>query len=148
MREASTVSPLESTVFTDGLSSGEVSIGTVDGLVGFGGALGTVDGLVGFGGALGTVFPAGLPEEDDFSRLGVEGGFSSLESWGGTTGSLVPSVGVFWVIVGGRSIAGSRATGVASSDGLVVRLEGLRLEYFLAMVGLVVGEGLKAFVGW
>jgi hypothetical protein len=31
---------------------------------------------------------------------------------------------------------------------LVVRLEGLRLEYFLAMVGLVVGEGLKAFVGW
>lgn len=129
------VSPFESTVFTDGLSSGEVSIGTVD-------------GLVGFGGALGTVFPAGLPEEDDFLRSGVEGEFSSLESWGGTTGSLVPSVGVFWVIVGGRSIAGSRATGVASSDGLVVRLEGLRLEYFLAMVGLVVGEGLKAFVGW
>lgn len=129
------VSPFEFTVFTDGLSSGEVSIGTVD-------------GLVGFGGALGTVFPAGLPEEDDFLRSGVEGEFSSLESWGGTTGSLVPSVGVFWVIVGERSIAGSRATGVASLDGLVVRLEGLRLEYFLAMVGLVVGEGLKAFVGW
>jgi hypothetical protein len=44
------VSPLESTVFTDGLSSGEGEV-----------SIGTVDGLVGFGGALGTVFPAGLP---------------------------------------------------------------------------------------
>jgi hypothetical protein len=93
-----------------------------------------------------------LTRTTELSRIGVEGGLGSLVRLGGAAVSgRVPSEGVFWVIGGERSVAGLRATrGSVSSRGLEEGLAALLpfLLEFLAMVGLVVGDGFESFRCW
>lgn len=126
---------------TDGGPSGELRpvvepVGTVAG------------GLV--AGASGAVSTAGsLMRVVELSRTGVEGGLDSLVRTGGAAVSgRAPSDGVFWVIDGGRSVAGSRATrGSASSRGLDEGLAAL-LPFLLDFLGMVeegVWVGFESF---